>query len=118
MTGHESRYQENRSTKFNRTFQEQSITRFTNAMAITIGRWISGIGVVEPNFETVEARLRAAQGQIFFFDKHRYVYRATGGTGRDGRMASREFAHERSARVQVLSTCHYRLRSRVSERHE
>ena len=66
MTGHESRYQENRSNKSNRTFQEQSITRFTNAMAITIGRWISGIGVVEPNFETVEARLRAAQGRLFF----------------------------------------------------
>ena len=35
-----------------------------------------------------------------------YVYRATGGTGRDGRVASREFAPERSARVEVLSTCH------------
>ena len=35
-------------------------------MAITIGRWISGISVVEPNFETVEAKLRAAQGRSFF----------------------------------------------------
>ena len=48
--------------------------------------------------------------------------RATESMGREtvlhDRMANREYAHERSARVEVLSICHYRLRSRVSETRE
>ena len=67
MMGCESKEQANHSTKSDRAFRKQLIKRFSNAMAIAIRRRISDIGIVAPGFKTVEARLRAAQGRIFFF---------------------------------------------------
>ena len=65
MMGGASKKQAIHSIKFNRSSLKQFLMHFSNAVAIAIRRRISDIGNVEPSFETVEARLRAAQGRSF-----------------------------------------------------